>query len=188
MTNIAPGKGGIPRDPQTLGNHRFFAGSQADMLRRCLQVATQVEREQEGVQVRVELRAEDVGHRVPTGFVDRHLVLLVEALDDAGHRLNARTGPLLSSLAGKDLAGQTGHLYGKVLKDIEGHSPAPFWRADPELIDTRLMPGKQDAIQFVFASECRQVRVRLLYRRFWAEVAAIKQWSDTELVVFDQTW
>ena len=39
MTNIAPGHGGLRRDPATLANHRFFDGSQADMLRRCVQVS-----------------------------------------------------------------------------------------------------------------------------------------------------
>ena len=35
MTNIAPGHGGIARDPATLASHGF-PGNQADMLRRCL--------------------------------------------------------------------------------------------------------------------------------------------------------
>ena len=40
MSNIAPGHGGIRRDPATLGNHRFFDGSQLNMLRRCLKLET----------------------------------------------------------------------------------------------------------------------------------------------------
>ena len=34
MTNVAPGKGGLERDPLTLTSHRFFAGSQERMLPR----------------------------------------------------------------------------------------------------------------------------------------------------------
>src|SRR5205823_9129509 len=80
MTNIAPGKGGIERDPQTLANHRFFAGSREEMLRRCLRVSL----EREGDRVTVEVRVDGVGHRVPTGFIDRQLLLTVEARDGNG--------------------------------------------------------------------------------------------------------
>ena len=38
LTNLAPGKGGVERDPRTLGNHAFVADSLDDMLRRCLRV------------------------------------------------------------------------------------------------------------------------------------------------------
>ena len=38
MTNIAPGQGGIERDPKTLASHVMFAGSQADMLKQSLKV------------------------------------------------------------------------------------------------------------------------------------------------------
>ena len=34
--------------------------------------------------------AEQVGHRVPTGFIDRHLLLHVEATDEASHEGDAK--------------------------------------------------------------------------------------------------
>src|SRR5207247_1904680 len=77
LTNIAPGNGGLPRDPATLANHRFFAPSQEEMLRRCLHLSVAFASSSTGVHGQVELRAEQVGHRVPTGFVDRHLVLVL---------------------------------------------------------------------------------------------------------------
>ncbi len=79
MTNIAPGHGGIRRDPATLGNHRFFDGSQLDMLRRCLRLEAAAQRTSAGVEVNVALSAGNVGHYVPTGFIDRQLILFVEA-------------------------------------------------------------------------------------------------------------
>ena len=45
LRNLAPGKGGIDRAPATLANHRFFAGSQEEMLRRCLKVKVVLSRE-----------------------------------------------------------------------------------------------------------------------------------------------
>ena len=66
MTNIAPGHGGLERDPWTLANHRFFDGSQIAMLRRCLNVTVVLTPETAGV--RAEVTADEVrsaGTRAP---------------------------------------------------------------------------------------------------------------------------
>jgi hypothetical protein len=187
LSNIAPGKGGLPRDPKTLASHRLFAGSQADMLRRCLKVAVVASRGSEAVRVEVEVRAEQVGHRVPTGFVDRHLLLIVEATGMDGKPVSARTGPKLPPVAGKASFGLPGRLYAKLLKDWAGHSPAPFWRADPEAVDTRLAPGRTDSSAYTFPQSAERVRLRLVYRRFWQEVAQTKGWPDCDITVVDQS-
>jgi hypothetical protein len=186
MTNIAPGKGGIERDPKTLANHRFFDASQAEMLRQCVKPTARLERGGEGVKVRIDLGVENVGHRVPTGFVDRHLLLVVEGLDAEGKSVPLRDGPKLPAAAGKALARQPGKLYAKLLQDEEGHAPAPFWSADAEPVDTRLTPGKPDSATFLFPGETRRIRVRLIYRRFWQEVAQAKKWPDGDMVIADQ--
>src|SRR5262249_25133609 len=68
MTNIAPGKGGISRNPFTLASHHF-PGSTPEMLRGCLKVAGQMRQTNRGILLQVEVRADNVGHRVPTGFI-----------------------------------------------------------------------------------------------------------------------
>ena len=102
----------------------------------------------------VRLWTEDAGHRVPTGFIDRQLILVVEGEDAAGKPVAARAGPRLPSAVGKELEGQAGKLYAKLLHDFDGHSPAPFWRADPEAVDTRLAPDQhgRDGVRFSSAS------------------------------------
>jgi hypothetical protein len=186
LTNIAPGKGGVERDPATLGNHRFFAGGRDEMLRRCVRVSARLRRAGDSVRADVEVRADGVGHRVPTGFVDRHLLLVVEGFDAAGAPLAPRAGPVLPAAAGRDLAGRPGRLYAKLLKDFEGRSPAPFWRADPDPVDTRLFPGRAERLAFDFPPALRRLRVRLIYRRFWQEVARAKGWPDEDVVLVEQ--
>ena len=187
MTNMAPGRGGIARDPNTLANHRFFAGSQEDMLRAALTVAPTVERKDGRVHVQVEVRADNVGHRVPTGFVDRHLLLVVEGLPEAdAPAVKPVDGPTLPNVAGQGLAGRAGRLYANLCKDELGRSPVPFWRALNETEDTRLQPGKPDRSTYVFPAEVRKVRLRLLYRKFWDEVAREKDWPDTTITVHEQ--
>jgi nitrate/TMAO reductase-like tetraheme cytochrome c subunit len=188
MTNIAPGKGGIDRDPSTLGNHRFFDESLPAMLKRSLQLDLDSKRHATGIGVQVTVRADDVGHRVPTGFVDRNLVLVVEAFRDDGGKVDASSGSRLPSDAGPNVAGQPGRLFAKQLRDFDGRSPAPFWRADSELIDTRLRPGVAEVSTFEFPPAAKQIRARLLYRRFWPEVAVAKGWVENEIEVLRREW
>jgi hypothetical protein len=187
VTNIAPGKGGIERDPTTLAAHHL-PGGRLDMLRRCLNVALRWVPKPGSVRIQVTVRADGVGHRVPTGFIDRNLVLVVEAFDGAGKALAPRSGPTLSGLAGRGLAGRPGKVYAKQLTDDHFRRPVPFWRSQGNLVDTRLFPGRADRASFLFQRTVRRVRVRLLYRRFWQEVAEEKGWPDNEIIVMDRTW
>jgi len=186
LTNIAPGKGGIERDPRTLGNHRFFAGSRTDMLRRCLKVSATLRRQGARARAEVAVRVEGAGHRVPTGFVDRHLILVVEGFGTDDKPLPRLTGPRLPAAAGTKLVGQPGLLFAKLLEDEHGHSPVPFWREAAEPVDTRLRPGRVERVVFEFPAGTARLRVRLLYRRFWEEVTRSKGWPDEDVVVVDQ--
>ena len=189
MSTIAPGHGGIARDPSTLANHRFFEVSQEAMLRRAIKASVRFERQPDGVRAHVQLWAEGVGHRLPTGFVDRHLVLLVEGRTADGQAVPPRAGPNLPALAGEELAGQPGRLYARVLRDFEGRSPVPFWLASPDPpLDTRLAPGKVEEELFDFPTTLTRLRLRVLYRRFWPEVARSKHWPDDDMVVLEQTF
>jgi hypothetical protein len=184
LTDLAPGKGGISRDPRTLASHRLPGGSR-EMLARCLKVTVRVERMDAQVRADVEVTASDVGHRVPTGFVDRNLVLVVEAGPASDRRRPAGRGPALPELAGPHLGGLPGKVFAKQLKDFRGRQPVPFWKADPDVCDTRLRPGLPDRTAFRFSPGVETLRVRLLYRRFWPEVARVKGWPDDEVAVAD---
>lgn len=188
MTNFAPGHGGRDRAPHTLGNHRFFDESLPRMMQRSLTLHLDVANTAHGLEVRTTVRADQVGHRVPTGFIDRNLVLHLEAFAADGRKLAASAGPRLPVVAGPEIAGQAGRLYAKQARDFAGNAPAPFWRADPEVLDTRLRPGNADVSRYVFPADTKQIRARLLYRRFWPEVAALKGWPDNEFEVVRRAW
>ena len=156
------------------------------MLRACLRASVECRRQADGVRATVRLWTEGAGHRVPTGFIDRHLILVVEAEDAAGKPVAVRAGPRLPSAAGKDLEGRPGKLYAKLVRDFDGRSPAPFWRADPDAVDTRLEPGRTDETAFDFPLQAARVEVRVLYRRFWEEVSRSKGWPDPDVAVLRQ--
>ncbi|MBL8796324.1 MAG: hypothetical protein JNM56_20665 [Planctomycetia bacterium] len=182
MTNIAPGKGGVERDPQTLASHGMFAGSQAAMLRQSVRLeVNDFEQAGNAISFEVVVSARDVGHRVPTGFPDRHLVLVVDT-QPTGDDMPLAFGPVLPASAGPELAGRPGKLFAKQLTDADGDAPAPFWRALPEFSDTRLTPGRPDRSRFRLLNPQR-VELRLLYRRFWPSTTASKGWPDETIVL-----
>src|SRR5207253_10974598 len=98
-----------------------------------------------------------------------------------------QAGPTLPATAGRGFAGAPGWLYAKQLKSSDGLHAVPFWLARDEPEDTRLLPGQPDRREFRFAPGAEHVRVRLLYRRFWHEVAQGKGWPDNEVTVSDRT-
>lgn len=187
MTNMASGHGGKQRPAGTLANHRFFDGSHEEMLRRCVQLDTTVVRQQGGLRATVRLTAEGAGHRVPTGFIDRHLILVVEGLGASGAQLPVNAGPRLPAAAG-DLAGGAGKVYGRRLTDDAGRTPSPFWRPVREIDDTRLTVGKPDDTVVEFPPDVTKVRIRLLYRRFWQDSVRSRGLNSEDSVVLDRVY
>jgi hypothetical protein len=181
MTNIAPGKGGIERKASTLASHHLPGGN-ADMLKKSLKLKVQTK----GRQVDVELVADSVGHRVPTGFVDRHLVLLVSASDAKGKPVDLTDGPRLPASAGK-WKGAAGVLYAQQLIGESDRTPIPFWLHVTKTRDTRLRPERPDRQTFTFAEPARRVTVQVWYRRFWQDVADARGWTDNDLLVLEKT-
>jgi hypothetical protein len=156
------------------------------MLRKALRVNTTIRREGGSLQTEVQVVAHGVGHRVPTGFLDRHLLLVVEAFDEANRLVPPRGGTTLPAVAGGELVGRAGRLFGRLRSDFAGHAPVPFWRGGNDGEDTRLTPEVVDESDFTFPATVARVRVRLLYRRFWQEVIVAKGWPDVDVVVCDE--
>jgi hypothetical protein len=184
MTNFAPGVGGIERDPNTLASHAFMQRGRAEMLKDCLNVTSRLQHGSDSVQVNVDIETHNVGHRVPTGFLERQLLLVIDATTAGGESVLPLSGPLLPPAAG-DLAGRAGRLFAKQPQDSSAPI-APFWRLEDELIDTRLQPDTVTSTAFELPPETSQVRVRLIHRRFWDQIAKERKWPDNDTLVHDQ--
>jgi hypothetical protein len=183
-TNLAPGKGGIERDRNTLSRHDF-PGATPEMLRNCVKLEAGLKRTKDADEVAVELTAENVGHRVPTGFVDRHLILIIEAMKSDGMPARLIDGETLPARAGIKVAGKAGFLFGKQhLGDRK--QPLPFWVLDGDYHDTRLRPGEPWKQTFRFEATATEFRVRVAYRRFWPAIAEERNFADNEFILHDR--
>lgn len=185
FTNLAPGKGGSERDPHTLASHGMPGGNRA-MLEKSVRGEVRFDVSEKSLGVTVEVGAEKVGHRVPTGFIDRHLLLLVEAWDEAGKELFPAQGSRLPPRLGDPWAGKAGWVYGRWLSDETGKTPLPFWAPAETETDTRLYPERKEARSFRFDGSVARLRVRLFYRRLWPEVARARLWEDNEMLLWDR--
>ncbi len=185
MTNIAPKKGGVERDALTLASHHT-PGGQIEMLQRALSMKVQTRETSRGRKVDIEIMAHNVGHRLPTGFPDRHLILVVTATDANGKHAYLVEGPRLPKNAGK-WSGFAGSLFAKQLFDEKGRTPLPFWLPVDRGEDTRLFPDRAERRSFVFPQSAATVTAQLWYRRFWQEVADARGWTDNDLLVIENS-
>lgn len=192
LTNIAPNHGGLERDPMTLPSHNLLPGGRLAMLQRAVELKVSPKpnaiRADDTVNAfTITLMAKHVGHRVPTGFIDRHLILVVEAFDEAGELQNVTTGPTLGPAAG-NFAGQPGTLFAKQWVAEDQEHPLPFWRAGGDIVDSRLLPNQPQTFEFQFSKTVARLQARVLYRKFWHQVEHAKGWPDSTLVVCTEHW
>jgi hypothetical protein len=191
---VAESEESVMRNPWTLSTHHFGANQKLETLRRAMDVEVEelrVRGQQLGL--KLALRTVEVGHCLPTGFPDRHLLLVVEARDADGHVLPLVQGPVLPPEAGfsatlrRNVVGLPGRLFGRLLVDFSGVGPAPFWLAVAEKYDTRLRPDQTERVEFWFhtsgARGVAHIEVSLLYRRFYPELVEEKGWELEEWLV-----
>ncbi|MDA0658252.1 MAG: multiheme c-type cytochrome [Planctomycetota bacterium] len=183
MTNMAPGMGGMDRDPHTLASHELRRGGRDERLRKTLEMTVSSQREQNAWRVDVSLLPRNVGHRLPTGYIDRQIVLDLLAYDEKGAVAPLIGGTKLSDVVGPPLSGRAGHLFARVLTDDENSSPAPFWRHTVMEVDQSLLPEQKWQATYRFPLTADHVQVTLSYRRFWKSVAVDKDWPDDTIVV-----
>lgn len=185
MTNIAPGHGGVERDPNTLASHAM-PGATRPMLQKCLSADVRIKELGRLIEVTITVAARNVGHRVPTGFIDRHLVLRIDATKASGERVAASEGPRIPSFALGAEPPAAGYVYAKRVVDYAGRSPAPFWLPVRNVVDTRLFPERPHITQYRFPATVDRLRVRLIHRRFWPAVAQSKAWPRDDLTLLDR--
>ncbi len=189
-------KGGIARRPESLASHVNFGIKDAQFMRESIDLTTRAALEEGRLIVVTQVENTNAGHHYPTGNPMRHLILLVDAIDGQGRRLELLEGERLPEWAGVgpaegNYAGLPGRAYAKVLKDLmlypdrslrrdfEPEYPAPHWRPTLVESDTRIPANGIDRAAFRFRVSAVdpgpvQATARLVFRR------AYKKWLDAK--------
>jgi hypothetical protein len=197
---------------EQIHDHSFYG---RPLLSDALSMRARAANKGDLVEVETEVKADKVGHRVPTGSADRHLLLVVVATDDKGNPLKLAVGPRVPDHAGGegdplllgadifavrteagDFASFPGREFAQVLVDKQGRTHVPFWRAVALKEDTRLEPGRTAKVRHTFRRHGEgpvKLRVMVVHRlRFKAHDVAHDVKGDgvrpLDLLVLDKEW
>jgi Cytochrome c554 and c-prime len=194
--NTAPGHGGVDRDVTTVGTHHFPGSTDDELLQSCVELSMRGSRDGTRIQSIVTVQPKQVGHRLPTGSPERHLILTIRAKTDLGDELKLAEGPTVPSAGGigpfesSHFAGAPGKLYGKLLRGPDGSVPSPFWRSVAVEEDSRLEPDQPDEAVHVFElkDNARDVvlTATLRYRRFYKKLMEEKSWPDADIILAER--
>jgi hypothetical protein len=194
ITNVAPGMGGVERDPAAIHAHTFPGAASQELLQNALNMQVTAGREQDRVRVSVTLTNDKTGHDIPSDSPLRHLILLVEAKDQNGQGLSLLEGERVPEWGGVGdpqqgyYAGLPGKAFAKVLIELwSGIYPTgAYWNHTRILSDNRLAAFASDTSDYVFTAPAAgevSVRVQLFYRRAYRLLADQKGWNDPDILM-----
>lgn len=189
--SVFPERGGIPRDYVSFHDHTMTGISDETLMKNAVTMKSNAAHNGGTLQVQVSITNDKTGHDVPTDAPIRSVMLVVEALDVNGEPLTLSQGPALPSWAG-NYAGQPGKAFAKVLRDDwTGETPtAAYWRPVTIIEDTRLPAMATDTTTYSFdlaAGNGATVRVKLVFRRAFQELAQQKGWTDPDIIMAEET-
>ena len=188
MTNVAPGMGGVERDPLTIHAHTMPGAANETLLQNTVDMTVTAQAIGGTVTVSVTLTNTGAGHHVPTDHPGRHMILTVAASDGDGQALHQVGGDIVPEWGGAqaDLPGKT---FAKVLKDaLSGEYPVvSYWKQTFIVSDNRIPAMDSDTSTYLFAVSQTggeiTLTVQLLFRRnFQAEMDA-RGWNSPDILM-----
>lgn len=187
MTNVAPGFGGVERDPQTIHAHTMPGASSQALLQNTITLTLDVLQSGDRLLVSSELFNYGAGHHVPTDHPGRQMILTIAAQDTQG-QLALLSGPTVPAWGGEQ-AGTPGQLYAKILSDaVSGEYPVvSYWKPSFILSDNRIPAMSNDISEYVFAapSSGEQVTVtaQVRFRRMFSVEAERRGWDSPDIIM-----
>ncbi len=187
------GFGGPVRDATQIHDHSF-EGTTLPFLQAAASLVLEASRLNNHVQARVDVRNIGAGHRFPTGFAARNVILAVTATTNIGESVSWISGEtdLVPDWGGvgsdeNDYGNKPGRGFARVLYgrgEIEGTTKERvlFIDALGEVRNTTLPPGGLDRSRYVFnlddvQGQLATIEAKLIYRRMWKDVVETKGWT-----------
>jgi hypothetical protein len=190
MTNFAPGRGGLERNPDTIPTHNFPGAFDETLLQNTAEITVTTLRDGNHVLVEVNVTNTEAGHHIPTDSPMRQIFLTVRATDEQGKSLSLHTGETLPNWAG-DLAGKPGIYFAKILEQLwtEIAPTGAYWTQTRIIEDTRLPARATDSSKYIFVAPSNgeiSVEARLIFRRAYYDLMQQKGW-DTPDILMEKT-
>ncbi len=185
---VYPEKGGLIRDPELIASHLQPGAADETLLRQTVTLKAGMEEMGDFIQVRAAVKNTGAGHHVPTDFPGRHMILLVEVLDQAARRLSLRSGPVIADWGGAQ-AGLPGKIYAKLLRDVAtGEMPVvSYWKQTLIAGDNRLAAMEEDVVNLLFAKPpgggLVTLRVEVIFRRAFQSVMDARKWTTPDITM-----
>ena len=187
MTNVAPGFGGVERDPMMIHAHTQPGAANVELLQDTVEMTLDLAAEEDGSLIAmIAITNTKAGHHVPTDYPGRQMILVVSAIDEERNELALIEGPVLPDWCGEQ-AGLPGVAYAKVLRDVEtGKSPVVnYWKQTLIESDNRIAAFETDQSTYRFQSADGMITVRavILFRRLFQELAEAKDWNMPDILM-----
>ncbi len=198
LTNVAPGLGGVERDPLTIPGHTFPGAASADLLQNAVTMTVEARREGDRVTVDVTIVNDKTGHHIPTDSPLRQMLLLVQAAGPDLEPLTLIEGSILPDWAGVGnpedgyYAGLPGKGFAKILMELwtEVTPTGAYWNPTRVISDNRIPAFGSDSSTFVFTAPAEgpaSIEVTLLFRRAFIELMDQKGWDVPDILMEEQT-
>ncbi len=187
ITNVAPGAGGVERDPMTIHAHTQPGAADVELLQNTAEMDLAATWEDDTLAMTVTVTNTGAGHHIPTDSPLRQIFVVVTATDDSGRALVLREGPILPGWAG-DLAGVPGVYFAKILEEVwtEVQPSGAYWSPTRIVEDTRLPALATHTSTYQFDSLDATggpvtVEARLVFRRAFYDLMQQKGWDDPDI-------
>ena len=175
------------RDPATIRSHRI-EGTTPRFLENAVSLELDGRFQGDELVVEASVLNDRTGHYLPGGIAIRNIVLLVEAYDADGNRLEHTGTQTIHELGGIGdpdqgyYSGLPGKLFAQVRHSASGTAPVFFTEATGVVFDTRIAPLAADVTDYRFAvppaADEVSVRARLIYRRAYRQLVDEKGWTQ----------
>ncbi len=166
------------------------------LVQQAASVTVDAIKENGNIRVNVKVVNTGAGHKLPTDSPLRHLILVIEAMDENDRLLTQVEGPTIPEWGGsgnqpEDYSGRPGEIYANILKDRDTNEvPAiaywnptiPAWNGS----DTRLVPHQDVMSTYLFVVPSHgdiRISARLYYRYAFIDLIRQKGWPIQDILV-----
>ncbi len=185
---VPPERGGLWHPAEKIPSHLDLGIKDMAFMQNTVAMTLTAQSIVNTVQVSVTLTNVGAGHHVPTDHPGRHMILTIQAMDEAGQLLTQLSGPIVPDWGGAQ-SGLPGQVFAKVLQDVaSGRAPViNYWKQTRIISDSRIPAMGSVAATYAFlapaSGESITVTAELRFRRAFQTLMDDKDWAVPDILM-----